>query len=314
MSIIAGNYADRTVYLTLAGIPATGLMPSDIDVEFKKAGETTLSPKTLSPTTLIPHNIPGFYTIRFLPTEMDTAGSFFYTLTGPLFDNFVYDEFSVEPPANASFTAGFATSTQIQGKQSDKTIFLTKNDVPVSGILPSQIAVSYKKQSQNSLYTKTMNNLNWIPLSEPGYYTIRFSEDEMDTVGYFFYTIVCSLFDNFIYDEFTIEPSAGAPAGAPVHTCVLYGRIQAITGIPVQEQRIIIRPVAFPAKYGSTILSAVAGKTVADVYGNFTISLVRNSVVVIEIERTGIRHQITIPDQPQVELSTLLPPFAADYT
>jgi hypothetical protein len=72
--------------------------------------------------------------------------------------------------------------------------------------------------------------------------------------------------------------------------------------------------VEFPAKYGLNIIHADPVSTVADVDGQFQVKLVRNSIVVVEIERAGIKHQITIPDQATAELMDLLPTFAIDFT
>ena len=55
-------------------------------------------------------------------------------------------------------------------------------------------------------------------------------------------------------------------------------------------------------------------KTVTDAYGKFSVSLVRNAIVIVTIERAAVRNQVTIPDAPTADLLNLLPPFNNDYS
>ena len=77
-------------------------------------------------------------------------------------------------------------------------------------------------------------------------------------------------------------------------------------GVPL-DAKIIFRPVQFPFVSGNAIITADAVKTIPDVNGDFQVNLVQGSVVIVEIERTGIKAQITIPSEPTVELTSLLP-------
>lgn len=202
-----------------------------------------------------------------------------------------------------------------QAAASSRTLFLALGSTPALSVPYTDLTVRYKKQGQNTMTLKPMTAGDWVELGN-GLYSISFSANEMDTVGGFTYTVESgsSLFDNFLYDEFTIEAAvAGTTAPLP-QQCVVYGNLANQSALAPQHIKIVARPVQFPAKYGQTILAADAVWTYADAYGDFTLSLVRNSICVVEIERTGIKAQITVPDSPTANLIDLLPAFVADYT
>lgn len=202
-----------------------------------------------------------------------------------------------------------------QAAISSRTVYLALNDVPALGVPYTDLTVRYKKQGQTSMTLKILTGSDWVELGG-GLYSLSFSANEMDTVGGFTYTLEsgATLFNNFLYDEFTIEAVAAGTTAPLPQQCVIYGNLANQSALAPQHIKIVARPVQFPARYAQTILAADAVWTYADAYGDFTLSLVRNSVCIIEIERTGIKAQITVPDSPTANLIDLLPAFAADYT
>lgn len=204
----------------------------------------------------------------------------------------------------------------LQGTSIDRTVYLTLADVPAVGILYTAVTVQVKKQGQNSFTTKVLLGSDWIEFGA-GKYGLRFTPNDSDTVGDFTFTLAGAAFDNFLYDEFTIEPAPPnlVPGPAP-QQCIVSGTIATQSATPPSREplKIVAYPAQFPAKYATTMLASDPVWTFADALGNFSLALVRKSVVVIEIKRTGIRAQITVPDSPSANLLDLLPPFTIDYS
>lgn len=202
-----------------------------------------------------------------------------------------------------------------QGSSESRTIYLALADVPALGVIYTNVVVNFKKQGQSTFTTKVLVSADWVELGG-GLYSITFSPTDNDTLGDFTYTLAGPDFDNFLYDSYSVMAATpGASPTPPPTQCIVSGNIANQSALAPQHIKIVARPAAFPAKYGSTILAADAVWTYADALGNFSLALVRKSVVMLSIERTGIRSvQITVPDSPTASLVDLLPPFENDYS
>lgn len=197
-----------------------------------------------------------------------------------------------------------------QSQVASRTVYLTLVGDPAISIEYTDLVVKIKKANQNTLTTKTLVPTDWVNLGE-GLYTIKFSASETNIPGEFVFTLTGTGFDNFVLDQFTIQPGNAVITPAQ---CVVTGSVFNQSALPPQNLKIVARPVQFPAKVGQNILAADAVYTYPDSQGNFTLVLVRNSVVMIEIERCGIKAQVTVPDAESANLLDLLPEFAVDYS
>jgi hypothetical protein len=138
----------------------------------------------------------------------------------------------------------------------------------------------------------------------------------MDTAGNFVFRVLSPLVDNLVYDEFTIESAsagAGGSTGMP-DKCLVTGSLSNLMGQSPQRLKVTFIPIDVPARYGQRILAADAVWTYPDHLGNFGVELVRGATMIVEIERTALRHQIVVPDQASVNLISLLPSFTNDYS
>jgi hypothetical protein len=197
-----------------------------------------------------------------------------------------------------------------------RTVFLSLVDVPALGIPYTDVTVGIKQSGGTAFTPKVLQVSDWIELGN-GLYSIKFNSTDTDTVGDFTYVLSGSDFDNFLYDEFTIEPApTGGVSPAVLQQCVVSGTLANIMALPPTGEplKIVAYTPQFPAKYQTTIVSGDVAWTFADAYGNFTLPLLRKSTVIVEIKRCGIRAQITIPDAPTANLLDLLPPFEIDYS
>lgn len=114
MSYIQASVASRTVYVTLADVPATGVQYTDVVVQVKKQGQNAFTTKTLLLSEWV-ELAAGIYSISFSASDTDTVGDFTYTLTSTFFDNIAYDEFTIVPPPPASTPAVLPAQCVISG-------------------------------------------------------------------------------------------------------------------------------------------------------------------------------------------------------
>jgi hypothetical protein len=88
---------ETDIFLSLSGIPSTGILYNQITVKYKKYGATSFTTRVLNNGDLVELG-DGFYTLLWSDTFTNVIGTFMYTLSnGALFDNFLYDTFDVEP-------------------------------------------------------------------------------------------------------------------------------------------------------------------------------------------------------------------------
>src|SRR5262249_55164397 len=153
---------------------------------------------------------------------------------------------------------------------------------------------------QTDFSTKVLSSSDWAELGN-GLYSLRFSSADTNVVGDFTFTLASAKFDNFVYDEFEVEAQ---PEGVEVpnnpQQCLVSGSIENIaaaspTGEPL---KVVVYQPSFPAKSNKLIISADPVYTFVDSQGNFSLALVRNATLIVEIKRCGIRAQITVPDAP----------------
>lgn len=188
----------------------------------------------------------------------------------------------------------------------ETNVYLSLDQVPAIAVAYSAVVVKYKKYGSDTMVTKVLAASDWVNLGE-GFYTIKWSEEDMDTIGTFFFTMTSAAFDNFFYSEFLISFSLAA---AHPERCILSGNILDLNVEPSQNTAITARIARLPAQVGTSLITVKALSTVPDHLGNFQFPLPRGAKVVIEIQEAGIRHTITVPDQDEASLLALLPPIS----
>lgn len=198
----------------------------------------------------------------------------------------------------------------IQSQPYESNIYLSLTGSAATGILPAAVVCKYRKQGQVTLTTKTLTSSDWVEVGF-GYYILKWSAQDLNTAGSFFFTLSGIGFDNFTFEEISLIPPEIVPDPA---ICMLTGNLRDVSGRVPANTRITARMVAFPARYGQSVIQADVVFTVVDASGQFELPLVRNAVVVLEIDRAGIKNQITVPDQASVDLIDVLPPFVLDFT
>jgi hypothetical protein len=134
------------------GDPRTGVTYDQIDVSYKKYGDTVFTVKTLvGPGTDFREIGSGVYEISFSTTELDTEGTFLYlvnsngALPSPALRQYIGQAFIVDSPSY--------TPTQI----SLATNVLTGNLIDLKGDPISNVAVSAKVLSSPSIMGSNPN-------------------------------------------------------------------------------------------------------------------------------------------------------------
>ena len=299
-----GSTVETTVLLTLAGSPVTGILPANVNVSIKKAGQ--LAFQTLATTVSNWIDLGGgFYTLIFTNAETSTAGNFVYKVTGAGFDNLVFEQFNLVDPALAG-----STQSYFQDSPAERAVYLELAGVPAAGLVPMNVSCKIKKAGSATFEVYPLNTGNWKSLGN-GYYTIIFDKFSTSNVGTFVFTLLGSGFDNFAYDEFVIIAKADVSVSTK---CAVSGSVLNLAGNPANLIKVTARMVAFPATFNGKFLSGDSVFTFLDSEGSFTLSLLRGSTCIVEIPRAGIKSQIVVPDAATANLIDLLPPAANDYS
>ena len=196
--------------------------------------------------------------------------------------------------------------TIFQGRTREFVLNLDNGGTAVTGLLFSDVTVGIRKPGEVGFTNKTLTESDWLEIGD-GFYGLTLSEEDTSTLGALMIKVSGDGFDEVVFSE-DIDP---APLGslASNEVCIISGTIMDLGGDPKWQVPIVFRPVGLPAGRDGSLLVGDPIKTVCDVFGNFYVSLLRGFKAIVEIERTAIRHTITVPDQGTAHIVDLLPPL-----
>ena len=186
----------------------------------------------------------------------------------------------------------------------ESTVLLKLGINPVIGLLPNDVVIKFRKQGQTAFTTKALTNANFFAIGD-GYYVIKWSSSDMDTLGAFFFTVSGGAIDTH-NEHFSIEPLPQDLVIIPPEICVISGNIRDIGSSPMREVQVTFRAVNYPLQSGTSVLSSDKVLARTDSQGNFSAELIRGMTVVVEIERTGIKNQFVVPDSATALLNDLI--------
>ena len=196
--------------------------------------------------------------------------------------------------------------TMFQGRSRELLVYLTNGGIAVNGALFTDVTVGIRKPGEVGFINKTLDGDNWLEIGG-GYYAITLSEEDTDTLGPLLIKVSGAGFEDVVREDDVDPIPFGAIANSS--TCIISGNIMDLGGDPKWQVPIIFRPVGLPAGKDGSLIVGDPIKTVCDVSGNFYVMLLRGLRAVVEIERTAVRHTITIPDQETANIVDLLPPL-----
>jgi len=196
----------------------------------------------------------------------------------------------------------------LQNQSFETNVYLELVGVPAVGVIFSDPTVKIKKAGEATLTARPLVTAEWVELGD-GFYKIIWPLEDMDTLGTFLYTLDNpTLFDNFLFQEFDIVAPPLFSVEFP-DKCIISGNVLDIGASPGEGQRIRVTPVKHPVTAGASIIASDPVQSIPDASGNFSVALIRGQTVIFQIDRTGIRQQIVVPDQANALLIDLLPPI-----
>lgn len=199
-----------------------------------------------------------------------------------------------------------------QGSDSSEFIIrlLDNMGAIVTGVAYDEVILKRWKPGLLDFEDRTFIQEEWDEIGN-GYYIVKFRDDptDWDVIGNYLLRFTGNSFEEVVKEVSVIAPPLNAVTKPS--QCIITGNIVDIGGNPGKGQQIRIRPVDFPSQSQDThLLTSDEVLTIPDAEGNFSVALIREQKVVFEISRTGIRNQITVPDQQTADILDLLPPIS----
>lgn len=179
--------------------------------------------------------------------------------------------------------------------------------VPFTSLDPSDVSIVMRK-TKGAFLTKLLTTENFINLGD-GWYVIIWSGSDMNEIGEFYFRITPNITGGIEVERyFDIEPPP-LYTNPEYQTCIVSGNLVDISGEPISNAEIVFRPKNVPMTSGQSLIGSHIYHTTPDAFGNFSVKLLRNSTVLVEIQSAGIRYIIVVPDLPTADLISLLPPI-----
>jgi hypothetical protein len=176
---------------------------------------------------------------------------------------------------------------------------------PRTGILFSEVDVSYKKSSGATFALKTLDISEWRENGN-GVYEIKFSASDLNTVGSFLYavngngTLASPAIRQFVGQAYVTTSSTYTPGTVTLSTNVLTGNLVNLQGAAIVDAAVSARVLSAPAIEGAALpnMAGVSTDLVSartDSAGFFALELIQGSIVDIVISRINYRRTLTVP-------------------
>jgi len=201
----------------------------------------------------------------------------------------------------------------LQGRKYETVVRLmvdgTYGLTPVAGVPFAQVAATMRRTDIYVFELKALNLTNWVELQD-GYYVVVWSTSDTSHLGELFFYLESSgaIPFNTVEGKFSIEPTPLAVLAAP-DRCIISGNVINLGGEPGTESWVTFRLAKTPSVASTSVVEGKILRTYPDVFGNFSISLLRSKKVIVEIPQSGLKHTITVPDQETANLVDVLPPI-----
>lgn len=185
---------------------------------------------------------------------------------------------------------------------------LTKTDsTTATGVLFSAVTCQFRREGEVAFTVKVLTALNFVEIGS-GFYQIGFTAAELSLVGSFAY-ILTGVGLQQSSNEAQIRSVTSMLPTVPVAlpTCELTGNISDLMGEPVIGAAVSARVVGMPTINGGVAVADTLSTAITDDNGVFFLTLVRTAVVDVFIPAANFRRQVTIPNQPSVDLFLGIP-------
>lgn len=200
--------------------------------------------------------------------------------------------------------------TAFFGKQKDITLQLFNTGAygpaPIEGVPREDVTLQLRKNGEEAFTERPLEEGEWLEIGL-GYYALRFAAEDFDVLGELRYVLSGPSFDT-TSGAFDVDPAPISFETAPPQ-CIVSGNIVDIGGDPLQQTRVFFQPKNVPGKTGGSLIASGNIELLTDVYGNFSVKLIRESRVLVKIPDAGIKVLIEVPDASSANLLDLLPPI-----
>ena len=272
-----------------SNLPVTGLVHTDISVEYSKDGGA-FTPKSLTPTaaTITSGNAETYVLVdgQTLTVAVDGGGAATATFETADFSNIALAT-AAEVAAVITTDIAGATAADVSG-----SVVITSDTTGAS----SNLTVT--GGTANALLgfdTAQVDGATFLVEIGSGVYTLEFTATELDTLGNFIYKVNGATIIQFV--DTTVVVAAGqATTPTSVSTCIISGHVFDLAGNAIQNATVSARVLGAPSVTGVVGLgdSTVYART--DSNGEFFLELVRLATVDIVISKMNYRRQLTVPN------------------
>lgn len=174
-----------------------------------------------------------------------------------------------------------------------------------TGVLFSQVTVSYKKSTDTSFTLKALTGPADFREIGLGVYEINFSGLELDTLGTFIFVVNSNgalpapVLNQYVGLAEVQAAAAYTPGTITLSTNIITGNLVGLSGSALADEAVSARIISAPTVIGTLPnLGGVGTNTVStqtDSGGFFALELIQGAVVDIVIPATGYRRTLTVP-------------------
>ena len=190
-----------------------------------------------------------------------------------------------------------------QSIATERVVRLLNAGSPVTGLTFADVTMRLRRSSESFL-DKILDADNFVEL-EDGFYAVSFEAEETAVIGPLAYTISGGTIDQF-YE--VVDVIAAYPGMVPdLQTCMVYGNLVEITGMPTPHSPVSFKIVGLPKVADSSLVTGMPIRVYSDSNGYFQASMLRGTTVLMDIEEAAVRYQFDTPDQDTVNVIDLLP-------
>lgn len=175
---------------------------------------------------------------------------------------------------------------------------------PRTGIVFSEIDVSYKKSVDSSFSVKVLSGPDFREIGL-GVYEVLFSSAELNTLGSFIYVIngngslALPAIKQYVGNAFVQSASAYTPGTIALATNVLTGNLVNLSGVALADEAVSARIISAPTIIGTSPNIGSIGTDIVsaqtDTGGFFALEVLQGAVIDVVIPATGFRRTLTVP-------------------
>lgn len=168
-------------------------------------------------------------------------------------------------------------------------------------------SISVKIKKPSSLVFELVSLGSYVPVEgEEGYYNIPVNKSYLSEIGTYIFILEGYETQIEVKEECFPRPLNSSPMP---DLCIIEGNVRNISGQSEfkTQPTITVRPLKLPLVNASNLLAGERTSTISNFEGYFSIPVIKNTTVLIEIKECGFRVQANIPNQDFVRLEDLIP-------